>query len=179
MNNIKELKSVIEGILFVNGEGINIKKLSNILEIPVPEIKGIIHEMKISYESEDRGIMIIEAAQEVQLVSKPHLTMYLEKLAGTSKSRGLSNATLEVLSIIVYKQPVTRSEIDSIRGVKSEKPILTLMSKDLIEEKGRLDTIGKPIIYGTTEFFLKCFGLKNLRELPKLESFQDFDFLMK
>jgi segregation and condensation protein B len=179
MDNIKEIKSAIEGILFVNGDGINIKKLSNILDLPVAKIRGIVQEMKLFYEMEERGIMLIETGNELQLVSKPHLNTYLEKLAGTSKSRGLSNATLEVLSIIVYKQPVTRSQIDAVRGVKSEKPLMTLLGKDLIEEKGRLDAIGKPIIYGTTDFFLKCFGLKSIKELPSLETFQDFNFLMK
>ncbi len=125
--------------------------------------------MKNNYSSKDRGIKILIYNKTVQLVTKPENSIYVEKLLKTNVRQSLSQAALETLSIIAYKQPITRVAIDEIRGVKSDRAIYTLLEKNIIKECGRLEVPGKPILYGTTEEFLKFFGLDSIEAIPNLE----------
>ncbi|PIH05646.1 SMC-Scp complex subunit ScpB [Clostridium combesii] len=162
-------KSIIESLLFMSGEPINIKDLATILNCKQDKVSSLLNEMNNSYVSKDRGIKILIHNRAVQLVTKPENSIYVEKLLKTNVRQSLSQAALETLSIIAYKQPITRVAIDEIRGVKSDRAIYTLLEKNIIKECGRLDVPGKPILYGTTEEFLKFFGLDSIEAIPNLE----------
>lgn len=167
-------KSVIESILFASGEAVSAKKISQVLDLPLNWTKEIIRDLMLQYNQPDRGIHIIEVNDSYQLASNRDNSAYLEKMFKTSKAKGLTQSALEVLAIIAYKQPITKGEIDYIRGVKSDKALQSLLDRELVMEKGRLERIGKPIIYGTTEMFLKSFNFKSLKELPDITSFENF-----
>lgn len=128
--------------------------------------------MKSSFERAERGLQIVQIAGNYQLATLPEHAPYFERLAYSPSRSSLSQAALEALSIIAYRQPITRVEIEEIRGVKSERAIHTLVNKDLIEEVGRADAIGRPILYGTTKAFLDYFGLASLDDLPDLADFE-------
>ncbi|WP_434296611.1 SMC-Scp complex subunit ScpB [Clostridium sporogenes] len=162
-------KSIIESLLFMSGEPINIKDLATILNCKQDKVSLLLNEMKNNYASKDRGIKILIYNKAVQLVTKPENSIYVEKLLKTNIRQSLSQAALETLSIIAYKQPITRVAIDEIRGVKSDRAIYTLLEKNIIKECGRLEVPGKPILYGTTEEFLKFFGLDSIESIPNLE----------
>ncbi|ENJ9653970.1 segregation/condensation protein B [Clostridium botulinum] len=162
-------KSIIESLLFMSGEPINIKDLATILNCKQDKVSLLLNEMKNNYASKDRGIKILIYNKAVQLVTKPENSVYVEKLLKTNIRQSLSQAALETLSIIAYKQPITRVAIDEIRGVKSDRAIYTLLEKNIIKECGRLEVPGKPILYGTTEEFLKFFGLDSIEAIPNLE----------
>ncbi|APF26650.1 segregation and condensation protein B [Clostridium sporogenes] len=162
-------KSIIESLLFMSGEPINIKDLATILNCKHDKVSLLLNEMKNNYASKDRGIKILIYNKAVQLVTKPENSIYVEKLLKTNVRQSLSQAALETLSIIAYKQPITRVAIDEIRGVKSDRAIYTLLEKNIIKECGRLEVPGKPILYGTTEEFLKFFGLDSIEAIPNLE----------
>jgi len=169
-----KVKSIIEGLLFVVGdEGIEVKQLSSIIEVDKDIIEDIIYDMQGDYKRENRGIQIIQVADSYQLTTMPEHSLYFERLASSPSHSTLSQAALETLAIIAYKQPITRTDIEEIRGVKSDRAISTLISKGLIKEVGRMESIGRPIIYGTTKEFLDYFGLKSLKDLPPpTESFK-------
>lgn len=169
------IKSIIESLLFVSGDPLTVKDLSNALEISIKTIKNILEEMMNEYENEKRGIKLISINGEYQLVSKAENSNYIQKLLKKNKRQSLSQASLESLAIIAYKQPITRVDIDEIRGVKSESAMQRLLEKDLIKEVGRLEVPGRPILYGTTDEFLRQFGLKELKELPSLDLYEDKD----
>lgn len=169
------IKSTIESLLFVSGDPLTIKDLSNALEISIKTTKNILEEMIDEYEDEKRGIKLISINGEYQLVSKAENSNYIQKLLKKNKRQSLSQASLESLAIIAYKQPITRVDIDEIRGVKSESAMQRLLEKDLIKEVGRLEVPGRPILYGTTDEFLRQFGLKELKELPSLDLYDDKD----
>ena len=162
-------KSIIESLLFMSGEPINIKDLATILNCKQDKVSLLLNEMKNNYSSKDRGIKILIYNKTVQLLTKPENSIYVEKLLKTNVRQSLSQAALETLSIIAYKQPITRVAIDEIRGVKSDRAIYTLLEKNIIKECGRLEVPGKPILYGTTEEFLKFFGLDSIEAIPNLE----------
>jgi segregation and condensation protein B len=165
----QELKSVIEGLLFVSGdEGLEPKQIAEVLDLMQNEVVSLIDEMKEEFKTQKRGIQIIEMAGTYQLATKPEHAPFFEKLATSPSQATLSQAALETLAIIAYRQPITRSEVEEIRGVKSEKAINTLLSKSLIKEVGRKEGVGRPILYGTTEAFLDYFGLNSLNDLPPL-----------
>jgi len=174
-----KLKSIIEGLLFVVGdEGIDIKQLTAILEIDSETIEDLIDDMQGDYKRESRGIQIVQIANTYQLTTLPWQAVYFEKLASSPNNSTLSQAALETLAIIAYKQPITRMDIEEIRGVQSDRALSTLTSKGLIKEVGRMEGVGRPILYGTTKEFLDYFGLRNLKELPppselKLEEEED------
>jgi len=161
--------SVIEALLFVSGEPLKLREISNIIEQDMDSTKELIFELQRKYEEEDRGIMLISINDEYQLVSKPQNSDYIQKLLKTNTRQSLSQASLETLAIIAYKQPITRVSIDEIRGVKSDRAVLTLLDKGLIKESGRMEVAGRPILYSTTEKFLLYFGLENLKQMPSLE----------
>ncbi|WP_054957164.1 SMC-Scp complex subunit ScpB [Paenibacillus dakarensis] len=173
------LKSIIEGLLFLSGEeGLSVKQLTEITEQPADIVVDALNEMKKNCEQEHRGIQIIQIAGSYKLATLPEHAPYFERLAYSPSRSSLSQAALETLSIVAYRQPITRVEIEEIRGVKAERAIHTLTNKGLIEEVGRAEAIGRPILYGTTKSFLDYFGLANIRDLPEPSQFEaDVDSL--
>ncbi|MEW9093768.1 MAG: SMC-Scp complex subunit ScpB [Clostridiaceae bacterium] len=161
--------SVIESLLFASGEPLKIRELSNILDCSINFTKELIDNMKENYEALDRGIRLLELDDSIQLCTKKENSSFLQKLLKTNVRQSLSQAALESLAIIAYRQPITRVDIDEIRGVKSDRAVQTLIEKKLIKECGRLDVPGRPILYSTTEEFLKNFGLQSLEQMPNLE----------
>lgn len=163
-----KIKGVIEGLLFISGdEGIDAKQISEIIEVDEETVIDLIEDMKADFKRSHRGIQIVEVAKAFQLTTLPEHIPYFEKMATSPSHSSLSQAALETLAIISYKQPITRSEIEEIRGVKCEKALNTLLSKNLIKEAGRAEGIGRPILYATTKEFLEHFGLRTLQDLPE------------
>lgn len=161
-------KSVIEALLFVANEPLTIKTLAEVLERSPYDVDVLLKEIKADCERELRGFCLMEVAGGYSFVTRPEYSPYIEKLV-KPRLNSLTQAATETLAIIAYKQPITRSEIDEIRGVKSDSAINTLLERNLIEETGRREGPGRPILFGTTRDFLKYFGLKDLRELPPPE----------
>ncbi|WLD91879.1 SMC-Scp complex subunit ScpB [Alkalihalobacillus sp. AL-G] len=170
-----EQKAVIEGLLFVVGdEGLEGKQVADVLQVDLNEVEQLLDELKADYNKSDRGIEIVEVAGGYQFTTKAEHITYYERFLESPTTSTLSQAALETLAIIAYRQPITRSEIEEIRGVKTEKPLQTLSSKLLIKEVGRAEGTGRAILYGTTKDFLEYFGLKSTDELPDLpESFEE------
>ena len=173
----KQIKSIIEAILFTMGEAVEIGRIAKALEISESEVKSIIDEMCLEYFEQDRGIRIIEIDGCYQMCTKGEAYEYLIKLVKIPKNLRLTDIQLETLSIIAYKQPITKIEIEKIRGVQSDHAINRLIEAGLVEETGRLNQPGRPILFGTTEEFLRRFGLKNKEDLPdinveKIETFK-------
>ena|SRR5690625_2376678 len=176
---LKQLKGIVEGLLFVSGdEGLSVKQIKNILSIDVDAVQVLLDELKYDYEHNQRGLALLEQKGVFYLTTKPEHAAYYEKMIETTVSSRLSQAALETLAIIAYRQTITRVEVDEIRGVKSDGPIQTLVSRFLIEECGRKETSGRPILYQTTKEFLTFFGLASLDELPPLSD-DDFNEAMK
>ena len=167
------IKSVIESLLFVSGEPLSIRDLHNNMGISSKIIEEVITEMYEDYENENRGIKLISINGEYQLVSKSQNSDSVQKLLKKNKRQTLSQASLESLAIVAYKQPITRIDIDEIRGVKSDSALQRLIERDLIKDRGRLEVPGRPILFGTTKEFLRQFGLKNLDELPSLDLYKE------
>lgn len=167
--DIREIKSIVEGLLFVAGDAVPIKDLCSVISIDETTLRRIINQMMDSFSEEKRGVQIIEVNNCYQLCTRPEHYEYIERLVKPQSRQGLSQASLETLAIIAYKQPITKSQIDYIRGVKSEGCIARLAEKELIYEAGRMDGPGRAIIYRTTDNFLKLFGMKSLNELPALK----------
>ncbi|REK59156.1 MAG: SMC-Scp complex subunit ScpB [Thermobacillus sp.] len=166
----KTLKSIIEGLLFMAGdEGISAKQLGEILGCDPALARDAAEELKADMVREGRGLRVAEVAGGYRLTTVPEHAPYFEKLAYTPGRQSLSQAALETLAIIAYRQPVTRVEIEEIRGVKSDRALQSLVNKELIQEVGRADAIGRPILYGTTKAFLDYFGLPDLSALPEPE----------
>jgi len=168
MNN-NELVAAIEALLFVSGDSISIKQLCNILGKEEQDIINAIEGLKRKYEREDSGLNLQKIDKSYQLVTKPQMASYIQEFLQPIQKKQMSNAMLETLTIIAYKQPVTKAEIEEIRGVNSEKTISLLLEQGLIKAVGRLSTPGRPIQYGTTDEFLKRFGISELSELPKID----------
>lgn len=167
----KELEKALEALLFVGAQPLGLKQLAEFLGLEPRIVKAGLENLRNNYLLQDRGIKIVEIAGGYQMVTVAEVASYIEKMR-KSPSSSLSAASLETLAIIAYKQPLTRAEVENIRGVKSEKSLNTLLEKGLIKELGRKEAIGKPILYGTTPFFLQYFGLKDLADLPPLEEGQ-------
>lgn len=170
--DIIEIKSIIEGILFAWGDPLCIKDIGKILDLDEKKAFHILEEMIEEFDVSKRGLRIVKAEDYYQIGTRPEHFPWIKQLAESKGTKALSTAALETLSIIAYRQPVIKSEIENIRGVKCDRSILTLMEKGLIKETGRLDKTGRPIIYGTTKEFLIAFGLETLDTLPNLEEFQ-------
>lgn len=159
-------KAQIEAILFTMGESVEINKIANALDIKPGKVKKIVKEMQQELESEERGIKIIELDNAYQMCSKPEMYEALIKIAKQPKRQVLTEVLMETLSIIAYKQPITKSEIERIRGVKSDFAVNKLVEYMLVEEVGRMDTPGRPLLFGTTEEFLRRFGVESSDNLP-------------
>lgn len=165
----KEIKAIIEGLLFAWGDPLSIKDIASVLKIKEDHVNRLIDEMIGEFNKIRRGLRIVRIKDKCQLTTRPEHFEWISLLFQDNKSNTLSAAALETLAIIAYRQPITKAEIESIRGVKCDKALETLMSKNLIREMGRLEKTGRPIIYGTTEEFLSYFGIKDLNELPDID----------
>lgn len=174
-----QAKAVVEAILFAMGDSVEISKLADVTELTVKEIKNILALMQEEYEQEGRGICIMELEDSVQLCTKPDMYEYLIKIAKTPRKLTLTDSVLETLSIIAYKQPVTRLEIERIRGVSCDHALNKLLEYDLVKELGRLDAPGRPLLFGTTEQFLRCFGVKSIDDLPEMSTVQVEEFKLQ
>jgi segregation and condensation protein B len=164
----QRLKSIIEGLLFMAGEeGLTKRQLADIMSIDGDYAEELVLDLQRDLEREERGVQIGIFAGTFRLTTNPSHAAYFERMAYTPTRAQLSQAALETLSIVAYKQPITRVEIEEIRGVKCERAIHTLVLKDLIEEVGRAEAIGRPILYGTTKAFLDSFGLASIKQLPE------------
>ena len=174
--NIKKLEAVVEAILFTMGEAVEIERLAAAVEHDEDTVRKIIRSMMTRYDEEDRGIHLIELNGSFQLCTKPEMYEYLIKVAHIPKKHVLTDVLLETLSIVAYKQPITRLEIEKIRGVSCDHAVNKLVEYNLVKELGRMDAPGRPILFGTTEEFLRCFGVQALDELPVLNPVQMEEF---
>lgn len=173
---IVKWKGILESLLFAAGdEGLSLKQITTVLEVDEIQANEIVTELQNDYEQDEhRGITIVQLAGVFQLATKKEHAVYLKKLVESPGTAHLSQAALETLAIVAYKQPITRAEIEEIRGVKTERPLHTLSSRALIKEVGRAEGTGRAILYGTTKEFLDYFGLKSIEELPPLpENIED------
>lgn len=166
---LKEAESIIEGVLFAAGDPVHIEKLSDILDIDIKSTRAIVTSLADKYDRQKRGVQIIRLEESYQMCSRRDYQEYISRLAEPRRSQSLSNAAMEVLSIVAYKQPVTRGVIEQIRGVSCDNLVNKLLEKNFIEEVGRLDTPGRPMLFGTTDEFLRCFGIESITELPEFE----------
>lgn len=169
-------QAVIEAVLFAMGDTVETEKLAQALGLSVQETEEVLAEMEKRYRQENRGIMLARFEDSVQLCTKAEYYEYLIKIAKLPRKMVLTETVLETLSIIAYKQPVTRAEIERIRGVSCDHAINKLLEYDLICELGRLDAPGRPLLFGTTEQFLRCFGMHSLDELPEMNPVQLEEF---
>ncbi|MBO5237194.1 MAG: SMC-Scp complex subunit ScpB [Lachnospiraceae bacterium] len=174
--DITRIEAAIEAILFAMGESVTVQQLAAALEHDVETIRKIIHHLMDKYDAEDRGIRIIEIEDAFQLCTKNEYYEVLSRIVNLPKKHVLTDVQLETLSIIAYKQPITRAEIEAIRGVSCVHAINKLVEYHLIEEVGRLDALGRPILFGTTEDFLRSFGVKSTDDLPLITPDKIADF---
>ena len=168
---VENPKAVVEAVLFAMGNSVELKKLASVLNMSDTETKALIGSMQEEYNSDvNRGITIVELEGNIQMCSKTEMYEHLMKIATVPKHYSLTDTVLETLSIVAYKQPVTRIEIEKIRGVNCDHAVNKLLEYGLITELGRLDAPGRPLLFGTTEEFLRCFGVKSLDELPTVSA---------
>lgn len=171
MADYSKLKSITEGLLFMAGdEGLTVKQLSDILQLDAAVAADLAKDLMKDLKSKKRGIQVSLVAGAYRMTTNPDHAVYFERMAYSPTRSSLSQAALETLSIVAYRQPITRVEIEEIRGVKCDRAIQSLVSKDLIEEVGRAEQIGRPILYGSTKSFLEYFGLSGLDALPEPSS---------
>ena len=166
----RELKSIIEALLFTWGDPLSAKDISNVLDLSKKEIEVIVEDMIDEFNFSRRGIQILKVKDTYQLATRSEHFEWLKKLSVPKDNRTLSSAALETLSIIAYRQPIIKGEIEVIRGVKCDKAIATLIEKGLVKEAGRLEKTGRPRLYKTTDDFLKNFGLESITQLPVLKN---------
>lgn len=164
-------RSVIEALLFSSDRPLTLEQLKSVLGLGTDEIRALLDELRSEYEANSRGIRITEVAGGFQMITASDFAVFLKKLYKQRRVEKLSRPALETLAMIAYKQPVTKSEIESLRNVNVDGVVQTLLQKDLIRPAGRKKAPGRPRIYGTTRQFLEYFGLKSLEELPKIENF--------
>lgn len=165
----KNLQGIIESVLFAAGEAVHADKLAEILETDVKTVHEQVKALEEFYLENKRGFAVIEIDGGYQICTRPEYYTYVQAMAGMKRQQGLSGAAFEALSIIAYNQPVTRAAIEFVRGVNSDGAVQRLVERGLVEERGRLDAPGKPILYGTTQEFLRMFGLGTLEDLPEVE----------
>ena len=169
-----ELAKIIEAILFVSGEPVQLGAVARALEVTELEVSAAADELASDYDYNRRGICLKRFGTHIQLSTRPDYAPQIEKLLQPIQKQSLSQAALETLAVVAYKQPVTRLDIEAVRGVKCDYSVQSLMNKGLIKEVGRKETLGRPILYGTTDAFLSHFGLTSLQDLPQPpESQQD------
>lgn len=178
MERMKQ-KSIIESILFTMGDSVELSRIASVIELDKDETEELILELKKEYEERECGLSIMELDGNYQMCTKAEMYEYLVKIAKAPKKHVLTDTVLETLSIIAYKQPITRIEIERIRGVSCDHAVNKLLEYDLIKELGRKDAPGRPILFGTTEQFLRAFGVRSLEELPQLNPAQIEEFKMQ
>ncbi len=166
---IREMEAVIEGLLFAAGDPLELEKIAEILEIDKKSARLILNNMVINYSNSKRGIMMREIDGSYQLCTRFEHYDYIRRLFEPRQKQALSQAAFETLAIIAYNQPITRNKIEQIRGVNSDSAVTRLVERNLVREAGRLDSPGKPVLYETTEEFLRSFGFKSTADLPILE----------
>ena len=170
------MKAVLEGLLFIVGdEGLNTNQISEILEVKEDEVLNLIDELKKDYSDENRGIELKKLGDSYKLTTKEIHKDYYQKLSELTDVRNLSQSALETLAIIAYNEPITRLQVDQLRGVNSAQMIRSLVAKDFVKELGKAETPGKPNLYGITKEFLDYFGLSSKDELPKFEEIKQDD----
>lgn len=168
--NLKETQAIIEAVLFAAGEPVTLDELCNITELDPKTLTIIIGRLKEEMNNKPSGLQIIQVEDAYQLTTQPKYHEYIAKLVEPRRMQALSNAALEALSIIAYNQPVTRSGVEFIRGVNSDGAINRLIERSLVEECGRMSTPGKPLLYRTTQEFLRSFGLNSINDLPDIKN---------
>ncbi len=173
---LEKLEAVIEAVLFTMGSAVETARLSEVTGEDPSRVEKAVDALKEKYALRESGLMLITLEDSVQLCTKSELFEYLVRVARVPKNTVLSDTAMETLSIIAYKQPVTRLQIEHIRGVDCSHAVNRLLEYGLIEERGRLNAPGRPILFGTTEQFLRSFGLKTLDDLPRLDSAEVEDF---
>lgn len=173
MYSKKTMKSALETMMFMWGEPLEVKDAAEVLEAEKKEVRELFRELQAEYEQEGRGIRVRETGDAFSFVTFVENDLFVKKLCTPVRVRRLSQAALEVLAIIAYRQPVTRSEIDSIRGIKSERVIDGLIDKGLVEVTGRSEAVGRPLIYSTTKEFLRKFGFASLKDLPEVPEYEE------
>ncbi len=164
----RNLKGQIEAILFVAGEAVSVNDLAKALQLTKQELEYELKELSDEYDYQQRGFMLKQFGEKVQLATRPQYAPDVIRLLQPVQQQSLSQTAMETLAVVAYRQPVTKAEVEQIRGVKCDYSLQSLMIKGLICEKGRKDTIGRPILYGTTDEFLSHFGLRNLDDLPEI-----------
>ena len=174
--NIDKMYAVIEAVLFTMGESVEASRLAVAIEQDVPTTIKLVHNLMDRYDAEDRGIKIIELDNSFQMCTKAETYEYIIKVATQPKKQVLTDVLLETLSIIAYKQPITKQEIEGIRGVSCDHAVNKLVEYGLVDEVGRLDAPGRPILFGTTEEFLRSFGVKSVDDLPVISPDKVEDF---
>ena len=172
----EQQEAVIEAVLFTMGESVEIGKLAELIEESKSKTKKIIYEMKEKLQQSNRGVDIIELGDSFQMCTKTEMYDYLIKIAKSPRKYVLTDSVLETLSIIAYKQPVTRADIEKVRGVSCDHAINRLIEFNLVTELGRLDAPGRPLLFGTTEEFLRRFGINSLEALPEMNPMQVEEF---
>ena len=172
MNN-KKIISALEAVLYASGDPISIDRLAQVFEVKPEQVEKAAEQLKLKLESSDCGIELLRLDNAYQLATKTEFADYIKKAFDLKRRTPLSNAAFEVLSVIAYNQPVTRAFVEQVRGVDCSGVITTLVEKELIEERGRLELPGRPLLYGTTKNFLRCFGLSDSSDLPPLPKEQN------
>ena len=179
MNKTDNIIAKLEAMLFASGEAIEVTKLAEVLELDIDTVTRMLGHLGGMYDERESGLMLIRIDNKYQLCTREEHSEEVRKLLEIKKNTPLSNAAFEVLAIIAYNKTVTRAFIEQIRGVDCSGPISSLVQKGLIEEKGRLDLPGRPLIYGTTDRFLRCFSLNSLEDLPELPKTEEIEDIAK
>ena len=172
----KNYEAIIEAILFTMGESVELEKIADAIELDKKETQKIIEQMMEHYKDDSIGLQIIELDGAYQMCTKSEMYEYLIRIAKQPKRHALTDVLLETLAIIAYKQPITKVEIEKIRGVSCDHAVSKLVEYNLVCELGRLDAPGRPLLFGTTEEFLRSFGVQSLDELPALSAVQVEEF---
>lgn len=179
MNNSNKLISTLEAMLFAAGDPVEVSKLTEVLDIDEETIEKMLGHLSAQYDERGAGLMLIRVDNKYQICTREAYSEEVRKLMEIKKNTPLSNAAFEVLAIVAYNKTVTRSFIEQVRGVDCSGPVSSLVQKGLIEEKGRLDLPGRPLIYGTTDRFLRCFSLNSLDDLPELPKTEEIEKIAK
>lgn len=170
----RELQAILDAVLFVSHNPVTVERLTDILNVVTKvEVRQALRRLQEDYEKEGRGLQVVEVAGGFQIVTRPEYAPWIKRLEKTKAAPKLSRSALESLAIIAYKQPIVRSEIEQIRGVETSGVLRTLLERKLVRLVGRKDVPGRPILYGTTKYFLQHFGLRDLSELPPLREFKE------
>lgn len=172
MASKKTIKSAFESMMFTWGEPLDAKTAGEVFDISKNEAYECFKELQAEYEQEGRGIVIREVNGAFQFVTREENADYIERLCTPVKAKKLSQSALEVLAIVAYRQPVTKGEIEAIRGIKCDRVMEGLMNKNLVEAVGRSEAVGRPVLYGTTDTFLKNFGFASIKELPEIDDIE-------